>query len=160
MEVSGQLYAPAALPAGDRAPGTHWIGGSVGPEPVWTRWWRKKFPAPAGTRTPDHPSRSPALYHWAILSPNIYEGVSKSFRTGDLERELQMVELSPNRCSCIAILWVSLVSFAAITLCVASQRVFIFVRYRLSPETFGYTLVNDGFVKMWTNTPRGFRKLI
>jgi hypothetical protein len=31
------------------------------------------------------------------------------------------------RCSCIAILWVSLVSFIAITLCVASQRVFIVV---------------------------------
>jgi hypothetical protein len=31
--------------------------------------------------------------------------------------------------SCIAILWVSLVSFAAIILCVASQRVFIFVVY-------------------------------
>jgi hypothetical protein len=30
-------------------------------------------------------------------------------------------------CSCIAILWVSLVSFAAITLCVASRRVFIVV---------------------------------
>jgi hypothetical protein len=57
----------------------------------------------------------------------IYEGVSKSFRTGRLERELQMVKLSATRCSCIAILWVSLVSFAAITLCVASQRVFIVV---------------------------------
>jgi hypothetical protein len=34
-----------------------------------------------------------------------------------------MVQLSATRCSCIAILWVSLVSFAAITLCVASQRV-------------------------------------
>jgi hypothetical protein len=38
-------------------------------------------------------------------------------------RELQMVQLSATRCSCIAILSVSLVSFAAITLCVASQRV-------------------------------------
>jgi hypothetical protein len=38
-----------------------------------------------------------------------------------------MAELSANRCSCIAILLVSLVSFAAITVCVASQRVFIFV---------------------------------
>jgi hypothetical protein len=46
-----------------------------------------------------------------------------------------MVQLSATRCSCIAILWVSLVSFAAITLCVASQR------YRLNPETFGYTLI-------------------
>jgi hypothetical protein len=42
-------------------------------------------------------------------------------------RELQMVQLSTTRCSCIAILWVGLVSFAAVTLCVGSQRVFIFV---------------------------------
>jgi hypothetical protein len=33
-----------------------------------------------------------------------YEGVSKSFRTGRLERELQMVQLSATRCSCITIL--------------------------------------------------------
>jgi hypothetical protein len=52
-----------------------------------------------------------------------YEGVTKSFRTGRLERELQMVQLSATRCSCIAILWVSLVIFDAITLFVASQRV-------------------------------------
>jgi hypothetical protein len=69
-----------------------------------------------------------------------YEGVSKSFRTGRLERELQMVQLSATRCSCIAILWVSLVSCAAINLCIASQWVFV-VMLRLSPETFGYTLV-------------------
>jgi hypothetical protein len=56
-----------------------------------------------------------------------YRGVSKSFRTGCLGRELQMIQLSATRCSCIAILWVSLVSFAAITLCVASQRVFVVV---------------------------------
>jgi hypothetical protein len=59
----------------------------------------------------------------------IYEGVTKSFRTGLLERELQIVQLSATRCSSIAILWVSLASFAAITLCVASQRVFIVVGY-------------------------------
>jgi hypothetical protein len=58
-----------------------------------------------------------------------HERVSKSFRTGRLERELQMVQLSATRCSCIAILWVSLMSFAAITLCVASQQVFIVVVY-------------------------------
>jgi hypothetical protein len=52
----------------------------------------------------------------------MYEGLSKSFRTGRLERELQMVQLSASRCSYIAILWASLVSFAAITLCVASQE--------------------------------------
>jgi len=40
-----------------------------------------------------------------------YEGVSKSFRTGPLERELQRIQLSATR----YILWVSLVSFATIT---------------------------------------------
>jgi hypothetical protein len=49
------------------------------------------------------------------------------FRTGRLERELQIVQLSATRCNCIVILWVSLVSFAAITLCIASQQVFIVV---------------------------------
>jgi hypothetical protein len=57
-----------------------------------------------------------------------YEDVSTSFRTGHLERELQMVQHSAARCSCITILWVSLVSFAAITLYVASQRVIPKVR--------------------------------
>jgi hypothetical protein len=33
-----------------------------------------------------------------------YEGVTKSFRTGRLERELQIVQLSATSCSCIAIL--------------------------------------------------------
>jgi hypothetical protein len=58
-----------------------------------------------------------------------YKDVSKSFRTGRLERELQMVHISATRCSCIAILWVSLIVFAAITLSVASQRVFVFVYF-------------------------------
>jgi hypothetical protein len=58
---------------------------------------------------------------------NTFEGVTKSFRTGRLEQELQMVQLSATRCSCIAILSVSLASFTAITLCVAFERVFIVV---------------------------------
>jgi hypothetical protein len=65
------------------------------------------------------------LLHVGIFVEGSYEGGSKSFRTGSLERELQMVQLSATRCSCITILWLSLVSFAAITLCVASQWVFI-----------------------------------
>jgi hypothetical protein len=56
-----------------------------------------------------------------------YEGVSTIFRTGRLERELQMVQLSATRCSCIAVLSASVVSSAAITFCVASQRMFIIV---------------------------------
>jgi hypothetical protein len=69
-------------------------------------------------------------YIIGLIYPNRdskYEGISKSFRTGRLERELQMIQLSATRCSYIAILWVNLVSFAAITLFVASQRVFIVV---------------------------------
>jgi hypothetical protein len=34
----------------------------------------------------------------------IYEGVTKSFRTSRIEREMQIVQLSATRCSCIAIL--------------------------------------------------------
>jgi hypothetical protein len=58
-----------------------------------------------------------------------YVGVSVIFRTDRLKRELQMVQLSAPRCSFVAILWVSIMSFAAITLCVASQPVFIAVVY-------------------------------
>jgi hypothetical protein len=73
---------------------------------------------------------------------SLYYGVSKSFRTGCLERELQMVQLSATRCSCITTLWVSLFSFAAITFCVTSQQVFIVaVVYFIMTETSGYSLV-------------------
>jgi hypothetical protein len=49
---------------------------------------------------------------FVVLDPSLvlmliyarYEAVSKSFQTGLLERELQMVQLSATRCSCIAIL--------------------------------------------------------
>jgi len=47
--------------------------------------------------------------HLTIVIPDspLYEGVSKSFRTGRLERELQTVQLSATSCSCISTLWVS-----------------------------------------------------
>jgi hypothetical protein len=56
-----------------------------------------------------------------------------------------MVQLSATRCSFIANLRISLVSFAAITLCVASDRVFIVVyfviisvRKRLDTHSYMY----------------------
>jgi len=55
-------------------------------------------------------------------SLHVSEDISKSFWTGRLDRELQMIQLSATRCNCVAILWVSLMGFAAISLCVASQR--------------------------------------
>jgi hypothetical protein len=63
-------------------------------------------------------------------------GVSKSYRTGRLERELQMVQLSATRCSFIAILWVSLASFAATTICVASQIVFVVITLSIQSGNF------------------------
>jgi hypothetical protein len=74
---------------------------------------------------------------------NIHEGESKSFRTGRLDRELQMVQLSATGYSFITILWVSLVSFSAITLFVASQRVFIVV---------SVYFVMDSVRKLWDTT--------
>jgi hypothetical protein len=62
-----------------------------------------------------------------ILHGAMFEGVSKSFRTGRPERKLHTVKFSTTRRNCIAILWVSLASFAAITLCVASQLAFVVV---------------------------------
>jgi hypothetical protein len=38
------------------------------------------------------------------LFASLYEGVSKSFRTGRLERELQIVQLFATSCSSIAVL--------------------------------------------------------
>jgi len=76
-----------------------------------------------------------------------YKGVSKSFWTGHLEQELQMVQLCATRCSCITILWVSLVNFAAITFCVASQWVFVVVCVYFvmtHSRNFGYTLIAFG----------------
>jgi hypothetical protein len=62
-----------------------------------------------------------------LVCDAVYEGVSISFRTGHLERELQMIELSATKCSCVAILWVGLVGFAAVTLCVFIVDVYFFI---------------------------------
>jgi hypothetical protein len=80
------------------------------------------------SRSPPHVIFKYSPRQFVVRHPQvIYEGVSKSFRFGRLERELQMVQLSATRYSCIVILWVSLASYAAITLCVASQQVFVVV---------------------------------
>jgi len=55
MEMSGQLHAPAALPAGERALGILWIGGWVGPRVGLGTVEKRKIPSP------NHPACSPAL---------------------------------------------------------------------------------------------------
>jgi hypothetical protein len=69
-----------------------------------------------------------------------------------LERELQMVQLSATRCSRIAILWVSLASFDAITLCVASQRVFIVAAViSLSTQSGNFWIHHRTVIFTWTS---------
>jgi hypothetical protein len=67
-----------------------------------------------------------------------------------------MVQLSATRCSCIAILRVTLVSFAAITLCVASQRAFFIIvvcffidSARKLSDTPSYTYIKEFPDDLW-----------
>jgi hypothetical protein len=57
-----------------------------------------------GGGVPTHPKASVYTGQCETDENGIYEGVSKSFRTGHLEREMQMVWLSAIRCSCVTIL--------------------------------------------------------
>jgi hypothetical protein len=52
MEVSGQLLAPAALTFGEKVPGTHCIGGSVGPRSGLDAVEKIKSLAPTGNGIP------------------------------------------------------------------------------------------------------------
>jgi hypothetical protein len=52
VEVSRQLQVPAALLPGEGAPGTHWIGGWVGPRADLNAMDKRKFCASTGSRTP------------------------------------------------------------------------------------------------------------
>jgi hypothetical protein len=63
-----------------------------------------------------------------------------------------MVQLSATRCSCNAILSLSLVSFAAITLFVASQRVFIVVYFVI--DTSGNFWIHPPMLISWVYTAR------
>jgi hypothetical protein len=53
------------------------------------------------------------------------------------------------------------VSFASVTLCIASQRVYCrLFRYGLSPETFGYTLVSSNWRIIVDNWRRVQEKVV
>jgi len=60
-EVGAQLHASTVFtppPPRERPPGTHWIGGWVGPRAGLDAVVREEFPVSAG-----HSARSPAVYH-------------------------------------------------------------------------------------------------
>jgi hypothetical protein len=87
-----------------------------------------------------------------------YEDVSKSFRTGRQERELPM-DTADIWCSFIAILWVSPVSFAAITLCVASQRVTPKVSVYFVIDSIRKLLDTPSYIPFWNTFPMTIQNL-
>jgi hypothetical protein len=62
MEVSGQLHALATLPR-KKAPGTHWIGGWVGPRAVLDAVVRKS-PSPSQESNPRTPIVQPVAQRY------------------------------------------------------------------------------------------------
>jgi hypothetical protein len=63
--------------------------------------------------------------HSAICLHDVVRGCIQKFPDWPPRMRTANGTTLATRCSCIAILWVSVVSYTAITLCVASQRVFI-----------------------------------
>jgi hypothetical protein len=61
MGVSGQRHAPAAHIPGERTPGTHWIGGWVGPRAGLDAGARRKILCICRGSNPDRPARSQIL---------------------------------------------------------------------------------------------------
>jgi hypothetical protein len=55
MEASGQFHAPAALSPRERAPGTHWIEGWVGPRAILDTMAKRKIPSPRRELNPKTP---------------------------------------------------------------------------------------------------------
>jgi hypothetical protein len=71
MEVRGQVHAPAALPPRERSPGTHWIGGWVGPSAFLDAMVRRKTSSPCRESSPRTPIVQPVAQRytdWAITA--------------------------------------------------------------------------------------------
>jgi hypothetical protein len=95
MEVSGQLHAPAALPPGERAPGTPCIGGWVGPRAGLDDMEKRKiFPLPGLELRPlGRSARSQSLY-WLSSQKEEYksgkeENIEEEGEKRDLKRRLK-----------------------------------------------------------------------
>jgi hypothetical protein len=73
MELSGQLHTPATLPAGVMVPGTHWIGGWVGPRGGLDAVEKRKLLKLSGFEP--RPS-SPSLYWLSYSGPyNVHQAL-------------------------------------------------------------------------------------
>jgi hypothetical protein len=87
MGVSGQRHAPAVLYPRGRTPGTHWIGGWVGPRAGLDAGARRKIcPSGIEPQSPDRPARSQTLYclSYRGSSANVkYFSLWSAARNGD-----------------------------------------------------------------------------
>jgi hypothetical protein len=63
MQVSGQLHASVTLPLEKESPGTHWIGGGVGPRASLDAVGKEKSHAPTVARR---------YTDWAISAPEMF----------------------------------------------------------------------------------------
>jgi hypothetical protein len=57
---------PSHFTPRETAPGTHWIGGWVGPRAGLDAVVKRKIPSPCQDSNPNHPAHSSVLYHQAI----------------------------------------------------------------------------------------------
>jgi hypothetical protein len=74
MEVSGQLYAPVTLSPGKELPGTHRIGGWVGPRARLDAMAKRQIPSPCQELNPNCPAHSLVTilnkWSWLLSVPN------------------------------------------------------------------------------------------
>jgi hypothetical protein len=94
MRVGGQLHAPATLPPG-KIPGTHCIGGWVGPRAGLDGCEKSR---PHWIRSPDRPARSVVAIPTTLSRPTA--------RNKDQWKFLVHVEIQ-NSCSKIENFWIS-----------------------------------------------------
>jgi hypothetical protein len=72
MEVIGQFHAPAR----EIVPGSHWLGGWVGPRAGLHTVSKRKFPSPRRESNPDHPIVQPVVSRYP--GSHLAEGLTPS----------------------------------------------------------------------------------
>jgi hypothetical protein len=93
--------------------------------------------------------KAKTLPNFQSYKVNLYRSVQCTLQLSFKRRELKMVQLSATRCSCVGFVSQSNEFYRHNPLCCFSTSVYCCkcaFRYRLSPETFGYTLVDLQFL--------------
>jgi hypothetical protein len=78
MQVSGQLHAPGRFTPVEGAPGTHWIGGWVGPKTGLGDVEKRDISHTCRQVNPSSPAFSPSLYRMNFPSSRKNRRVDKT----------------------------------------------------------------------------------